>query len=108
MAKPPAAGVILAVAIATAGVVFGTLQWRASTATIEAGFWFDEFPFTLPDNATAKLGGPLRLDEVAVIKRIARQEVERAFAGLRIVVSESPDAFWRVRVLREIRRAGGV
>jgi hypothetical protein len=106
--KLPAAGVILAVAILTAALVFGVLQWRASTATISAGFWFDDFAFDLPADATARLGGPLTGDDVATITRVARAEVERAFAGLRIVVTGERDAFWRVRVLRDIRRAGGV
>lgn len=30
MPKVPVSGVILAVAVATAGVLFGTLHWRAS------------------------------------------------------------------------------
>jgi hypothetical protein len=104
MPKLPAAGVILAVAILTAALVFGVLQWRASTATIRAGFWFDDFPFDLPADATARLGGPLTPTDIDTIKRVSRAEVERAFAGLRIVVTGERDAFWRVRVLRDLRR----
>lgn len=107
MPKPPAAGVILAVAVLTAGLVFGVLQWRASTATISAGFWFDDFPFDLPADATARLGGPLTGRDVDTIKRVARAEVERAFSGLRIVVTGEREAFWRVRVQREIRSIVG-
>jgi hypothetical protein len=101
-------GVILAVAVLTAGLVFGVLQWRASTATISAGFWFDEFAFDLPADATARLGGPLTDGDIHTIKRVARAEVERAFSGLRIVITGERDAFWRVRVVRDIRRRGGV
>lgn len=108
MPKVPAAGVILAVAVVTAGLVFGALQWSASTSTVAAGFWFEDFPVDLPDDATTRLGGPLTPDDIDTIKRISREEIERAFAGLRIVVSDSREAFWRVRVLREIRRAGGI
>ena len=104
MPKLPAAGVILGAAILTAALVFGTLQWRASTATIDAGFWFEDFPFELPGDATARLGGPLTDSDILTIKRIARGEVERAFEGLRIVVTDRQDAFWRVRVLRDLRR----
>jgi hypothetical protein len=104
MPKPTAAGVILAVAVLTAGLVFGVLQWRASTATISAGFWFDEFSFELPSDATARLGGPLTDSEIHTIKAVARAEVERAFSGLRIVITGERDAFWRVRVMRDLRR----
>jgi hypothetical protein len=106
MPKLPASGVILAVAVLTAAMVFGALQWRASSATITAGFWFDDFPLTLPDEATARLGGPLTPADADTIRRLAVFEVEHAFAGLRIAVSDQRDAFWRVRVIREIRPGG--
>lgn len=108
MPKLPASGVILASAVVTAALVFGVLQWRASSATITAGFWFDQFPFTLPDDATARLGGPLGAADIEAIEQMARGEVSRAFAGLRIAVTDRRDAFWRVRVMREIRSPGGV
>lgn len=108
MQKPPATIVIGAIAIVITLTVFGVLQWRASSATISAGFWYEDFPFTLPDEQTARLGGPLTPDDVDAIRRLSRAEVERAFSGLRIVVTDQRDAFWRVRVLREIRRGGGV
>jgi hypothetical protein len=95
---------ILAVAVAASA--FALLQWYASETTIEAGFWYEDAPFTLPPDAAETLGGPLSLQEIASIKRLSRSEIERAFSGLRITLSDSRQAFWKVGVVQELDPKG--
>jgi hypothetical protein len=71
-----------------------------------AGFWYDDSPFALPAQAAEKLGGLLTDGELATIKTISRAEVERAFAGFRIHISDDHAAFWRVAVMRSLRGRG--
>jgi hypothetical protein len=71
-----------------------------------AGFWYDDSPFALPAHAAEKLGGPLTGGELQTIKAISRAEVERAFAGFRIHISDHHAAFWRVAVVRSLVRRG--
>lgn len=90
--------------LATTTLVTG-VRWYTGTAPISAGITFAEETFRDARLVAAELGGPLAPEEVAIIKRAARQEVERAFAGLRVRVVESPRAFWRVRVLPTVQHA---
>lgn len=53
----------------------------------------------------ARFGGQLTEEELVSIRRLAQQEVERAFAGLSVAVTNNPDAFWRVRVMRSLPTA---
>jgi hypothetical protein len=64
----------------------------------EAGFSYDTFPFTLDAPTTAVLGGPLCEPEVDAIKRRSRLELEAAFSGLPLLITERANAFWSVRV----------
>ena len=76
------------------------------TRTATAGFWYDDIPFALPAQAAETLGGLLTDDELGTIKTISRAEVERAFAGFRIRISDDHAAFWRVAVMRSLRGRG--
>lgn len=60
-----------------------------------AGFWYEDVPFALPAHAAEKLGGLL-----------TDAELERAFAGMRISMTDHHDAFWRVEVVRALRGRG--
>jgi hypothetical protein len=71
-----------------------------------AGFWYSDKALALPEHATERLGGPLTDDERASIETISRNEVERAFQGLNIRVSDNPSAFWRVDVVESLPRRG--
>jgi hypothetical protein len=73
---------------------------RFSTAPQTAGFWFERSSLELPSAATRRLDGPLTANELKSIKHLSRSEIERAFSNLRIAVTERPDAFWRVEVVR--------
>jgi hypothetical protein len=106
MQKPSATIVTGAIAVTVALSIFGVLQWRASTATIAAGFWYEDFPFTLPEEYTVRLGGSLTATEIESVKRLSRVELEQAFSQLRIVINDRRDAFWRIRVLENLNPPG--
>jgi len=72
--------------------------------TVEAGFWYEDFPFTVDPSMTRALGGPLTSAEMASIKQISRAELQEAFSGLNVAPSENHDAFWRVRVRQSLER----
>ena len=74
--------------------------------TPTAGFWYEDSPFALPAQAAEKLGGLLTDGELTTIKTISRAEVERAFAGFRIHISDDHASFWRVAVMRSLRGRG--
>lgn len=84
--------------VATTSLVAG-IQWHTSSASISAGITFADEVFTRTPIVAAALGGPFSPEEIAAVRRAARREVEHAFAGLRVRVSDNPRAFWRVRVL---------
>ena len=67
-----------------------------------AGFWFQEGGMNLPGAVAARVGGPLAQEELALIERIARAEVQRAFGGLAIDVTSEQQAFWRVVVVESL------
>ena len=97
--RVPATVLIGAIAVLVVTVTSAVIAWRASNATIEAGFWWDDAPFALsPDDAT-KIGGPLTADELETIEAISRDEVRRAYADLRINITDRQGAFWRVAVV---------
>ena len=93
-------GVILAGAIAGAvtALVFAVVRWQASKTIVAAGFRFEPGSYALPAGPTRALGGPLTESEIASIKAISRRELERAFAGTRMAITDSTDAFWHVEV----------
>jgi len=99
MAPNLIAGVI---AVAATASLFGTLEWKASRTPTTVGFWYEAHAFALPDDVVARLGGPLLVAEIATIERISRSEIERAFSGLRIAISDQRTGFWRVQVLPSV------
>jgi hypothetical protein len=74
-----------------------------TSAIPTAGFWYEDRPFALPADPAKKLGGLLTEPELESIKQISRTELDRAFAGLRVRVTEDRRAFWRVEVLQSLR-----
>ena len=98
--RVPATVLIGAIAVLAVGVTSAVIAWRASSATIDAGFWWDEAaPFLLSADDALKIGGPVTPDELTRLQRISRAEVHRAYTGLRINVTDDHGAFWRVAVV---------
>src|SRR5437867_4097637 len=73
-----------------------------SPRTFTAGFWYEDDSYALPTAATVRLGGPLTDRDIEAIKQISRLELARAFADLRIRVTDDRRAFWRVGVLHTL------
>jgi len=88
-----------AIAVLVVTVTSAVIAWRASNATIAAGFWWADTPLLLSADDAVKVGGPLTADELSSIEAISRDEVRRAYAGLRIAITDQRDAFWRVAVV---------
>lgn len=87
---------LLAAALSTAALV-GALEYSSRTNVVTAGFWFaDDVTFAVHD--PRRLGGEITGAERARIVRVARDEVEAAFAPFRIRVTDVRDAFYRVAV----------
>ena len=97
--RVPATVLIGAMALFVVTVTSAVIAWRASSATIAAGFWWADTPLLLSADDARKAGGPLTADELRSIEAISRNEVRRAYAGLRINITDRRDAFWRVAVV---------
>lgn len=97
--RVPATVLIGAIAVLVVTVTSAVIAWRASTATIAAGFWWADTRLLLSTDDEIKVGGPLTSDELRSIEAISRNEVRRAYAGLRIDITDRRDAFWRVAVV---------
>ncbi|PYR67143.1 MAG: hypothetical protein DMF88_13830 [Acidobacteria bacterium] len=93
--------VIGAVAVLAAAGTSAAIAWRASSSTIDAGFWWDDAPFAVSADDAVKIGGPITADELTRIQRLSRGEVERAYQDLRVTVTDHHDAFWRISVIGE-------
>ena len=89
--------VIVALALMSGASLYGLLASRPEGRVVAAGFWFDEVSFE-----SSRLGGPLDRADLGTIASIARSELATAFAGLRVNLSERPDARYRVRVVQNL------
>ena len=97
--RVPTTILIGAIAVLVVTVTSAVIAWRASSATIAAGFWWGDTPLLLSADDARKVGGPLTADELRSIEAISRHEVQRAYAGLRISITDRRQAFWRVAVV---------
>jgi hypothetical protein len=81
---------------------FSAWSIRAADRAISAGFWFDEVTGHAMDGPTGRLGGPITAPELSRIESLARAELRVAFSNTRVIVEDSPDANYRVRVVRDL------
>jgi hypothetical protein len=88
---------ILGAAVFVLAVALGASRYAVGRVH-EAGFWFEDAPLALSPAATEELGGAISVAEMADLQRLARVELESAFAGLPIAITERRHAFWRVSV----------
>jgi len=97
--RVPATVLIGTIAVLVVTVTSALIAWRAASATIDAGFWWADTPFVLSADDAVKVGGPLTGDELKSIEDTSRAEVRRAYADLRINITDRRRAFWRVAVV---------
>ena len=97
--RVPATVLIGTIAVLVVTVTSALIAWRAASATIDAGFWWADTPFVLSADDAVKVGGPLTGDELKSIEDTSRDEVRRAYADLRINITDRRRAFWRVAVV---------
>src|SRR5262249_13771804 len=90
-----------AVVISVAGCPRGSATARSSV-----GFWFERHHFDLPSDIVRTLGGDLGAEDMTAIEALALGEVERAFAGFNVAVTDRRDAFWRVEVVPSLPAKG--
>ena len=98
MPPTPWRHVFLAGAVLALG---GWWYWAAVESrahAVEIGLWFDDVRFSSP-----RIGGALTAGDGARIRQVARAEIERAFDGLRVRISDRPHARYHVRVTQEVR-----
>lgn len=86
--------------IAGAALVFALSACGSREKTL--GLWFADDACVLRPGAMDRFGEPLTADERLVVERVARAEVERAFAALRVRITTSAEAFWRLGVVRSL------
>jgi hypothetical protein len=79
----------------------GFLYVHSQSRVVEFGFWFEDVTFDLPRLRTAGYGGNPDSAEQQVIHDVARAEIERAFAGLRVAVSDNRKASYKIQVVQE-------
>jgi hypothetical protein len=69
-----------------------------SHASATLGFWFERVTYR-----SSRFGGPLTAQELHRVASVARSEIVRAFADLRVTVIERRGARYRVRVVQQLR-----
>ena len=94
-------------AAATIVAVLCVVLFRGGRDGVDVGFWYEEFPFTFSEPVTAALGGPLTASEIDAIKHVSRDELTRAFSGLKIAFTDSRHARLTVVVQLSIQRRKG-
>ena len=73
---------------------------------VSLGFWFEDVAYR-----SSRLGGALSPAELTTVARVARTEIEEAFAGLRFAVTDGRGPRYRVKVVQQLqdpRFRGGV
>jgi hypothetical protein len=69
--------------------------------SVTAGLWFDPNACVIPAEARAAFP-ELTGEEIAAIHQVSKAEVDQAFSGLRLHVTDDQQAFWRVQVVSSL------
>jgi hypothetical protein len=89
--------------VLAAGAALLTLTVGSRLNTTTAAFWFDPVTYDESEPMAERLGGPITDVEMQTIEKIARDEIMRAFTGLRLMFSNRGDGTYRVRVVQRLR-----
>jgi len=87
--------------------VLCVVLFRGAPVGVDAGFWYEDFPFTFSAPVTAALGGPLTSSDIDAIRRISRDELTHAFSGLKVAFTDDRHARLTVVVQLSIARRKG-
>jgi hypothetical protein len=85
------------------GVALLALAVGSRQHLITAAFWFDSVAFDESEPMAERLGGPITDAEMQTIETTAREEITRAYDGLRLAFADRRDATYRVRVVQRLR-----
>src|SRR5262245_26442317 len=92
-------------AIGLTAAIVGTLEWYSRSNVTTIGFWFnDDVTFEVYD---PRRFASLTAKEQGRIKDVARKEVEYAFSGFRVRLTEDHNAFFRVGVQQLLQAPDG-
>lgn len=89
--------------VTAAGAVIVALVVGSRHENVSAAFWFDPVTFDESEPMADRLTSAITEEEMKTIAAVARAEIARAFAGLRITFSDRQDAMYRVRVVQRLR-----
>jgi hypothetical protein len=78
-------------------MIFAVFAAGCERQSLELGFWFEDVSFESP-----VLGGRLTLTDLQNIEQVARAELDSAFQGLTLRLSDSRRTPYRVRVVQEV------
>lgn len=81
----------------------GAWSTRARHQVISAAFWFEHVTYGASEVFADRLGGGLTRMELGTIDSLARAELTAAFTSSRLVLSDSRQAMYRVRVVQDLR-----
>jgi hypothetical protein len=90
--------------IAATIAISAAMAIPACSVTPTAGFWYQGDALILPAEAAPRLSGTLTNEEMRLIEDLSRAEIEHAFSGVRVDVTASHRAFWRVAVVQSLPR----
>lgn len=96
-------GIVVGCALLLAVACMVVLSARARRQPIDVGFWFEPVSYDATEVLVDRLGGPLADPDLARIRAVALEELQRVFGGTRVVVTERPEATHRIRVVQELR-----
>lgn len=86
---------------ATVSLMTGA-YWQASRSPFGVGLSFADEAISADPIITRELGHAVSRDELAVIKEMSRAEIERAFTGLSLRLTDNGRGFWRIRIVPSV------
>jgi hypothetical protein len=99
MPRPSRQAVVVGVLVCTAAALAGWISIRArSCRPIEVGFWFEPVAYSAP-----QLGGAITARDLDVVANTARAELARAVASLPVLLRETRDTRYQIRVVDDLR-----
>ncbi|MGH9387238.1 MAG: hypothetical protein ACRD2N_23455 [Vicinamibacterales bacterium] len=87
-------------AVAITMAALAILEWRSRGVVVETGLLIDGVTFDISELDAKQLGGRVTDEERAMMRRVVWEQVQTAYAGLRLRFTENPNAFYKVRLVQ--------